>query len=252
MESFNGMGRLHRHLAGLADGSRESAALRDRVGRSPELAELLAEQERAVAIVRAAVPVASGDLRSRLAHAEPVVRRPRPNLGLLAAAAGVIALALVALLPGGAGESPTIASAAQLAALGPTGGAPRADATHPGSLSDSVSGVRYPYWQDAFGFTASGTRIDRLDGRVAMTVYYTGTTAGRPTTGYTIISGSALPEPHGASVVQRDGTDFLSLREGSRTVVTWRRDGHTCILSATAAVPVATLLSLASWQPQAA
>jgi hypothetical protein len=164
----------------------------------------------------------------------------------------VIALALVAILPGGAGDRPTVAGAAQLAALGPTAGPPALDTTHPGSLGDEVSGVRYPYWQDAFGFTASGTRTDRLDGRVAMTVYYTGTGAGHPTTGYTIISGSALPEPHGGSVVRRGGTAFTSLREGSRTVVTWRRDGHTCVLSAGTNVPVARLLALAAWQPATA
>jgi hypothetical protein len=247
------MGRLHRQLARLADGTRESAAVRRRVASSPELAALLAEQERAVAIVRAAVPVASGDLRSRLAHAEPVVRRPRPNLGLVAAAAGVIALGLVALLPGGGSGGPTVARAAQLAALGPTSGAPLVDAAHPGSLSDSVSGVHYPYWQDAFGFSASGSRTDRLDGRVAMTVYYTGTTAAHPTAGYTIVSGPALPEPRGASVVERDGTEFLSLRDGSRTIVTWRRDGHTCVLSTSGSgVSVAHLLALAAWQPATA
>ncbi|HEX3874417.1 MAG TPA: hypothetical protein VHW26_09755 [Solirubrobacteraceae bacterium] len=239
------MRRLHRQLAGLADGTRDSATLRERVDRDPELAGLLAEQERAVAIVRAAQPVPSADLRSRLAHAEPVVRRPRPNRGLLAAAAGVIALAIVALLPGA--SRPTVARAAQLASLGPTGGAPTPDAAHPGSLSDAVGGIRYPYWQDAFGFTASGTRTDRLDGRTVMTVYYT--SAANQRTGYTIVSGAALPQPAGATVLRRDGTDFLSQRDGSRTVLTWRRDGHTCILSTTSGVSVGRLLALASWRP---
>jgi hypothetical protein len=252
MESLTRMRRLHRQLAGLADRSRESAAVRERVQRTPELASLLAEQERAVALVRAAQPTAPADLRSRLAHAEPVIRRPRPNFGLLAAAAGVIALAVVALLPGAGG--PTVARAAQLASLGPTTGPPIVDTTHPGSLRDSVSGVRYPYWQDAFGFTASGARTDRLDGRLAMTVYYTsdaGPTADQ-TTGYTIVSGTALPQPSGASVLRRDGTDFLSLRDGSRTVLTWRRDGHTCVLSAGPGVSVGTLLKLADWKPATA
>jgi hypothetical protein len=239
------MRRLHRQLAGLADGSRESPALRARVEASAELEALLAEQERAVTIVRAAQPTASADLRARLAHAQPVVRRPRPNLGLVAAALGVIALAIVGLLPGGGG--PTVARAAQLAALGPTGVAPAADAAHPGSLRESVDGVRYPYWQDAFGFTASGTRTDRLDGRVVTTVYYT--SAATQTTGYTIVSGAALPEPRGGRVVRRDATDFLVLREGARTVVTWRRDGHTCVLSAGSGVSTGTLLALAVWQP---
>ncbi len=238
---------MHRHLVGLADGSRESAAERERVERSPELAALLAEQARAVGLVRAAAPPASDYLRARLAHAEPVVRRHRPNLGLLAAAAGVIALAIVALLPGTSG--PTVSRAVQLASLGPTAGPPKADGSHPGSLADSVNGVRYPYWQDAFGFSASGSRTDRLDGRLAMTVYYSSAGAPSETTGYTIVSGAALPEPTGATVLRRNGIRFLSLRSASRTVLTWRRDGHTCVLSAGPAVSVGRLVSLAVWTP---
>jgi hypothetical protein len=252
MESLIGMRRLHRQLAGLADRSRESAAARRQVDGSPELQALLAEQERAVGMIRAAQPTAPAQLRAKLAHPEPIVRRPRPNFGLVAAAAGVIALAVVALLPGGP-AGPSVARAAQLAALGPTAGPPIPDATHPGSLRDAVSGVRYPYWQDAFGFSASGTRTDRLDGRLVMTVYYApdaGPAAGR-TTGYTIVSGTALPQPHGAVALRRAGTEFISLREGSRTVLTWRRDGHTCVLSAGPGVSVATLLKLAAWKPAA-
>lgn len=250
MESSKGVGRLHRHLVGLADGSRKSAAARERVERSPELAGLLAEQERAVRLVRAAAPPASAYLRARLAHAEPIVRRHRPNLGLAAAAAGVIALAIVAVLPGA--SDPTVARAAQLASLGPTGPAPTPDAAHPGSLSDSVDGVRYPYWQDALGFGASGARADRLDGRLVMTVYYTSGGGSRQTTGYTIVSGSALPEPSKATVAQRDGIRFLSLHSASRNVVTWRRAGHTCVLSSGPTVPVSRLLALAVWKPAAA
>jgi hypothetical protein len=242
------MRRLHRQLAGLADGSRESAALRARVEREPELADLLAGQERAVTVVRAAQPSAPADLRAKLAVPRPVARRAHPNFGLLAAAAGVIALAVVALLPGSGG--PSVARTVALASLGPTGGAPTADAAHPGSLSDSVSGVRYPYWQDAFGFSASGSRTDKVDGRVVMTVYYSN--AAKETTGYTIVSGAALPQPHGTVVLHRAGTDFLTLREGSRTVLTWRRNGHTCVLSTGAGVSAATLLKLATWKPATA
>src|SRR5206468_9986546 len=135
------------------------------------------------------------------------------------------------------------------ASLGPTGPAPAPDAAHPGSLSDSVEGVRYPYWQDALGFGAAGRRADRLDGRLVMTVYYTSGDTSRQTTGYTIVSGAALPEPSGASVVRRDGIRFLSLRSGSRTVLTWRRAGHTCVLSAGPSVSVGRLLALAVWKP---
>lgn len=248
MESSRGVRRLHRQLAGLADGSRESAALRARVEREPALEALLADQERAIAVVRAAQPATPAALRAKLADVRPVARRPRPNVGLVAAAAGVIALSVVALLPGAGG--PSVARAVALASLGPTAGAPTADTAHPGSLSDSVSGVRYPYWPDAFGFSASGSRTDKVDGRVVMTVYYSN--AASQTTGYTIVSGKALPQPRGTVVLHRAGTDFLTLRQGSRTVLTWRRDGHTCVLSAGPGVSAATLLKLATWKPATA
>ena len=37
------------------------------------------------------------------------------------------------------------------------------------------------------------------------------------------------------------------LRRGDRTIVTWRRGGHTCILSGPSKVPTDKLLALASW-----
>ncbi|HEU0315818.1 MAG TPA: hypothetical protein VFR49_00725, partial [Solirubrobacteraceae bacterium] len=95
------MSRLHRDIAALADGSYEAPGLRERIAASPELEALLDEQRRAVAVTRAAQPSAPPALRSALAGAaRPAAPRPRrPMLGFAVATAGVVALAVVALLP---------------------------------------------------------------------------------------------------------------------------------------------------------
>ncbi len=239
--------RLHRGLAALADGSRDAPDLRRRIAAEPELQALLDEQRRAVALTRAAAPVAPARLRAALdAAPQPAAaaRRPRrPVAGLAVAAAGVLALTVVAVLPGTA--APSVTAVAALAGRGPAGPPPAVDPTHRDTLRSQVDGVRYPYWQDAFGLTGSGTRSDRIDGRPALTVYYAG--AAGATVGYTIVGGAPLPEPADASVQIRNGTRYLELTGAGRTIVTWRRAGHTCVVSATG-VPAATLWRLAEWR----
>ncbi|MDQ6778262.1 MAG: hypothetical protein M3071_19050, partial [Actinomycetota bacterium] len=81
-----------------------------------------------------------------------------------------------------------------------------------------------------------------LDGRVLDTIYYHG--YGR-WIAYTIVGGSALAQPHHATLSTVNNTELRSLGLGGRIVVTWRRHGHTCILSG-ARVPSTVLLRLAS------
>jgi hypothetical protein len=246
------MSRLHRDIAALADGTGEAPGLRERIAADPELQALLDEQRRAVALTRAARPPAPPQLRAALAGPPPppaaAARRPRrPVAGLAVAAAGVLALAVVALLPGGA--TPSVTRVAALALRGPAGPAPAVDARHPDTLGAEIAGVRYPDWQEAFGFRATGARTDRVEGRTTMTVYYASAT--EPTVGYTIVAGPALPEPSGGlSDHASGGTRYLGLTSGGRTIVTWRRAGHTCVISATG-VPVGALLRLAEWRYQA-
>jgi Anti-sigma-K factor rskA len=97
-------------LAALADGSlapERRAALEARIAASPELAERLAEQQRAVALAQAAAAEieAPAALRARIeAHRRGRVRVPRRRLVLAgataAAAALAVALTLTLTLPG--------------------------------------------------------------------------------------------------------------------------------------------------------
>jgi hypothetical protein len=232
-------------VAALADGSlpeERRAEVERRVAASAELTELLARQRRALDAVRSASGPAPARLRARLER-RPAPRR-RPVRGLAAGLAAAAAAAAVALLlvPGGGPEAPTVAEAAALALREPTTGPPGRYDDAP-LLDHEIGGIRFPRWEERFGWSASGARSDRLQGHDAVTVYYVD--RGRRIA-YTIVDGRALPRPPAQSSHQ-GGITFHFLRSGAREVVTWRRKGRTCILSG-AAVPRRELVALAAWR----
>jgi len=129
-------------LAALADGSvapEDRTALEARIAASPILAERLAEQERAVALLRGAADEvdAPAGLQARLEaqRSARTVRTPR-RLALAGGAAAAVAAAAIVLAVSGAGSHSTHLHAA----LGPTALAPQArgDAT----LTKTSSGWR--------------------------------------------------------------------------------------------------------------
>jgi len=142
-------------LAALADGSlapNRRAALEARVAQSPELAELLAEQERAVALMRgaAAEVEAPASLRQRVDAQRSPPRPWAPRLVILAGAAATAAAIAIGLSVFNSGTS------AQRfhAALGPTDLVPaaRGEAT----LTKTTSGWR---------IELDATGLPRLDGK---------------------------------------------------------------------------------------
>jgi anti-sigma-K factor RskA len=129
-------------LAALADGSvapERRAALEAQIGASPALADRLAEQERAVALVRGAGDEvgAPAGLRARVEaqRSSRTVRAPRRH-ALAGVAAAVVAAVAIGVAVVGSGSHATRFHAA----LGPTGLAPaaRGDAT----LTQTSSGWR--------------------------------------------------------------------------------------------------------------
>ncbi len=240
-------------LAALADGSlapERRAEVQARVEADPELRALVDEQRRAVDLVR----TAAADARAPLALRERIEadrqrlgprarRRRRGLLGGLAAALAVAALALALALPGGTPGAPTLVQAAGLSALPPTSGPP---AHSDGSklLNTAVDGVAYPYWGDSFAWETSGARRDRIGGRDTATVFYA---KNGKRIGYTIVSGKALKTPAGAHTTVLNGVTLRYLTSDGRTVVTWLRSGHTCVLAA-ANVSLPVLLNLAAWK----
>jgi hypothetical protein len=211
--------------------------------------EALAELGRSLVHAAVAETRAPLALRERIeadrARARPVLRRRRLALGgSLAGLAAAALLAVILASPVSGPAGPSVVQAAELATLPATGAAPSVDPAHHGLLKRSVGGVSYPSWQYQFPWRATGAREDQLHGRRAVTVFYDSPAHVR--IGYTIVSGKVLGEPAGRA--WRHGAErYVVLRRGSRTVVTWRRGGHTCVLSGPAGVPSERLLALASW-----
>jgi hypothetical protein len=237
-------------LAMLADGTLPAARRAEveaRIASLPSGPELLEKERRAVDALRGASQMqAPASLRERIeadrARAGRAPQRRRAVLGGgLAAALAVIALALVLILPGGTPGSPSVSQAASLALRGPLSPAPPARGGTGLMLARDVDEVYFPDWA-GIGWKPAGERVDRLEGRVLDTIYYRG--YGR-LIAYTIVGGSALAQPHPATLSSLNNTQLRSLGLSGRIVVTWRRGGHTCILSG-AGVPTKILLGLAS------
>ena len=99
----------------------------------------------------------------------------------------------------------------------------------------------------AAGEKINVSRVCREHG-VSRTVFYR--KEGRRIA-YTIVAGDQLAWPPGSDKAEREGTKLRTFKDGDRTVVTWRRNGRTCVLSATN-VPEDQLLELAAWKGQGA
>jgi anti-sigma factor RsiW len=240
-------------LSALADGTLDAtrrAAVQARVAGSIELSELYERERRAVDLVRRSVAEvrAPASLRARIDS--EVGRRRSVRLrplygGVLVAGLAAVVLMLVLVLPAGTPGAPSVSQAAALALRGAALPAPAADPGDPaGKLGRRVGQVYFPNWASTLGWRAVGQRVDHLIGRLAITVYYEW--RGRRIA-YTVLAAPALRQP--PAVVSRvDGTELRTLRLGGRLVVTWRRAGHTCVLSG-AGVSAGELETLAAWTP---
>jgi hypothetical protein len=197
--------------------------------------------------------------RLRLAVAEQVaqaqrrregpLRRPRRRLRLAAAVAAplllVLALSFAAqwlIAPGGDGGAPATGAraVAPLALRAPSEPAP---AVRPGGelLAAHAGPIAFPTWTRA-GWRAVGARRDTVGGHAVRTVFYADG-AGRRI-GYAIAD-ATLPVA-GGELVERRGARLRVLERGAVSVVTWRRDGRTCVLAGRG-VAVGRLLRLASY-----
>lgn len=247
IRSRNQHDATERDLVALADGSL-SAARRARVERAvavdPELKRQVSAQRRVLAAIGTvgAEPM-PGPLRARLELARNPRPAPRrwPRLGVSAATGAVAAAAfagVAVLAVGGGVTSPTVAAAATLGTRAPISAT---GATLPGVRA---AGIAFPDWSYRFGLTASGARHDSLGGRTATTVYYAGD-HGR--IAYTIVSGTPLASGAATSNAVWNGVRLHSFSASGRAVVTWLRDGHTCVLSGPRPL-LKTMLGLASWK----
>jgi hypothetical protein len=244
-------------LARLADGTLPAgrrAEVEARVAASPQLSRILERQGVALDALRGTADTgAPARLRAQVDRRRGAGRagaggRRRVVIGGAIAAAASVALALSLVLPGAFSGGPTVADAAALAERPPTRAAPGSVPGVPQLLRAEVDDVPFPDYAAKFGWKPVGARQDEPAGRGATTVYYE---KGGRRIAYTIVSGDALDPPSDARSTTRGGVRYRSFRHDGRWVVTWERDGHTCVLSGTTAQP-AELLTLADWRGKGA
>jgi hypothetical protein len=235
-------------LTRLADGTLPDDRRPDllaQIQRSPELTASLAEQKRAVSMLRGLDEPAPASLRARLDEltGAPTPRRaPRWRRALVLPGATAIAavVAAVVILIGGGTSAPTVPQAARFAVASATLPSPPANPRQPGQLTLRAAGIPFPAW-DRRGWTTAGTRTDTVGGRRITTVFYKSPSGRR--IGYAITSGAPLPGAHGQTAT-RHGVTFTMQPSGDAKLITWVRNGHTCII-ASRNVSYGTLLALA-------
>jgi hypothetical protein len=215
--------------------------------------EQLAERGRALIAAAVTETRAPLTLRERIesdrsrATRRGVGARRRGRLGLLIPAGGLAAALVVAVIVvTGGGGAPSVVATASLAVRGPVLPAPREDGTNHAVLSASIEGVPFPYWGDSFQWKAVGARDDKIEDRRARTVYYQNAKGAQAA--YTILGGDAIKAPSHARKQTQNGIVLWVTQDSGRRIITWRRGGHTCVLSAPIAVPEQKLLELASWK----
>ena len=233
-------------LTRLADGSLPAPRqdeLRSQIQDSPALARTLAEQERAVALLRSTANVTAPDsLRARLdalaaeppEESKPAKQKrqwPRLRLGFALPAMAAVAAAVVAavLIIGGNGSSgPTLPQTAQAALSASTLPPPATSATNPAQLDVSVGGIPFPDWSRNIGWRTLGQRNDMLAGRRVVTVFYAGRKGTR--IGYAIVSGPPI-KVSGHTTVHEGENTYTLFNLGNARGITWIRDGHTCVIA---------------------
>ena len=144
-----------------------------------------------------------------------------------------------------ASSAPSVDDAVALALAPATAPAPAVDPDDMHLVRARIGGITFPNYTYAWPkWTTAGARRDRISGRDATTVIYRGP---RGDVGYTIVDGKPLDPPSGARRVRAGGVDLSVLRRDGATVVTWQRDGHTCVLAGRGAGVERQLVRFASW-----
>jgi hypothetical protein len=236
-------------LARLADGSlpgARAAELRDQVLQSPELSAALAEQERAVALVRSADPPAPDSLRrwvdEQSRAAAPARRRRHRRMTFAVPAVAAVAAAVIAVIMiAGNNSGPTLDQTSHLATASAVAGPPAIARGNPVVLNISNAGIPFPNWEP-INWRPVGARVDRIRGRTIVTVFYKAPQGYR--VGYAIVDGAPI-KVSGGVTKWSDGVRYTFVSFGSTRAVTWEREGHTCVIAGHE-INDQTLLHLAS------
>ena len=234
-------------LCAFADGTlaperRDEVAAR--VAASPELHALVERQRRSLtataALANEPVPASLTVAIERRRRARAKPSRNRLGFALSAAALAVAVVVFAVLATNGGPGGPSLADAAGLALQAPSSPAPAT--AGPGRLGASVQGLSFPDYSGALGWKATGLRRGSVGGRDATVVYYE---RGGRQVAYAIVARPALSSPDAGNTTAVGGVRYQTLSLHGKPAVTWRRDGHTCVIIGS--VPADDLLTLASW-----
>jgi hypothetical protein len=201
----------------------------------------IAPRSPAAALLRRALPVGRAGLGAGRASRSRSRSRGGLAGGLAAAALASVIVALVLATSGGT-ASLSLRSAAAPTLLASTTPAPR-ERDHSHFLAAAVDGVRFPYWEESFGWRSTGARHDTFRGRPVTTVFYR---RGHSTIGYAIYSGVPSSRPSGGVVRWQNGTAYDVTSDGGTAIISWLHSGHLCVMSGHYA-SAAALMRLASW-----
>jgi hypothetical protein len=146
---------------------------------------------------------------------------------IAAAVACAVAFAMTAGVP----DSVVVAHVAAAQDLAPTRPAP--------PEGGEVAGMRAPD-PEAFRWSPSGSRVDVIGSHTVATTFYE---RGGRVLALSILSGGSVREP-GHVVASPGGVPIHEVSLAGRTILSWRRDRHTIVLSSIA-VPEAWLVALA-------
>ena len=179
--------------------------------------------------------VSSGRGSADAARGPPLARRG------VAAGAVAVTLAVVMLVGGG----PGIEDVASAATRPPTAKVAVVPADSK-VLKERVADVRFPNYFGKFGWKAVGTRTDEIGGRATRTVFYE--KDGKRDRLHRRLRRRARGARRGRPGHRRGHRDRARCGPRGREVVTWRRRGHTCVLSSKDVPRCAELLALAGWK----
>jgi hypothetical protein len=151
--------------------------------------------------------------------------------------------AVVLISSGGSSDG---ISATQLASVWtrPATSVVAADTFNPSVLDVSFHGTAYPNYHDAEGWHPAGIRSDQIDGRTAFTVLYA---VGARRAAYTVVAGTHVAIPPGASHYSVGGLRFAEFRSGNHWIIVFANHGNTCVLTAAAPREQHWLVKLAVW-----
>ena len=224
-------------LARLADGSLPEARaveLRAQVAESPQLQQALAEQERALALVRSADPPAPDSLRrwvdEQTRAAAPVRQRPRLRIGfaLPAIAALAVVIAALVVVASGGSSAPTLEQTTHVALAAAVAPAP---GVSPGNRARADRhGGRHPVPE----LGADRLEAERRPGRQGRgphdhdRLLFKDPNGNK--VGYAIVGGAPIAVK-GGTTQNVGGVDYTFLTIGSAHLVTWVQSGHTCVVA---------------------